>query len=290
MNEVLYHYTDAGGLIGIISGRKIYCSNIVYLNDANEWEHGLDLLLEMLTEIAEDKGPTTAAGLLDVAGAKHVLHELQRILRTIKRGPSRPNSSNQIPPCFAASLSQGNPELDLAQWRSYSKPGSRYAIGFNRARLEEIARDNKMTLDVVEYGHSTAKNMIRDQLAAALGAMCVGPSPNVRSVMDVYGLCMSICVQYGTTCKHEGFTAEQEVRLRLNANPPKDKFCFRPGNDFVVPYFELDIAPLERVIDSVCVGPTSQPLLAQRSVEQLLFQKGGIANPKVHVTKIPFRG
>jgi hypothetical protein len=40
---LLYHYTDATGLLGIVQSRAIWATHIRYLNDAQEFDYAADL-------------------------------------------------------------------------------------------------------------------------------------------------------------------------------------------------------------------------------------------------------
>jgi hypothetical protein len=46
--EVLYHYTSADGLLGIIQSRQIWPTNALYLNDTSELSHATKILAEEL--------------------------------------------------------------------------------------------------------------------------------------------------------------------------------------------------------------------------------------------------
>jgi hypothetical protein len=41
---VIWHYTDVGGLFGIISKSKLWASHAFHMNDASELRHGAQIL------------------------------------------------------------------------------------------------------------------------------------------------------------------------------------------------------------------------------------------------------
>ena len=43
--EKVYHYTSQKGLIGILREKKIWMTNINYLNDATEFRHSIELII-----------------------------------------------------------------------------------------------------------------------------------------------------------------------------------------------------------------------------------------------------
>lgn len=51
-NEILYHYTDQNGLCGIIVSKKVWATNIYYLNDSEEFKAAADLAVMLIdTEV-----------------------------------------------------------------------------------------------------------------------------------------------------------------------------------------------------------------------------------------------
>lgn len=42
--EILYHYTDAKGLLGILNSKQIWATSYRFMNDAREFEYGFDLI------------------------------------------------------------------------------------------------------------------------------------------------------------------------------------------------------------------------------------------------------
>src|SRR2546423_15568945 len=50
----LYHYTDAGGLLGILTSKSFWATDINFLNDATELKYASDLIHKLLdTKIKE---------------------------------------------------------------------------------------------------------------------------------------------------------------------------------------------------------------------------------------------
>lgn len=46
----LYHYSDAGSFLGMLSSRSLWFSHIKYMNDAEEWFYALRLFEQVLSE------------------------------------------------------------------------------------------------------------------------------------------------------------------------------------------------------------------------------------------------
>src|SRR4051812_28618094 len=49
--KVLYHYTDAAGLLGIVRDRKIWLTDFRYMNDAMEFRHGMGMATSILDQL-----------------------------------------------------------------------------------------------------------------------------------------------------------------------------------------------------------------------------------------------
>ena len=49
--DLLYHYTDVAGLIGICSSQSLWATNLRFMNDAKELAHTWALMLDVLTEV-----------------------------------------------------------------------------------------------------------------------------------------------------------------------------------------------------------------------------------------------
>ena len=54
----LYHYTSQRGLLGILENKKIWATNIHYLNDSAELYHAIDVLQSGLSYICEYEHPS----------------------------------------------------------------------------------------------------------------------------------------------------------------------------------------------------------------------------------------
>jgi hypothetical protein len=59
--DLLYHYTDAGGLMGILESQRLWASNAAYLNDPTELLHARSVYREWLEPTAAVAGPLKCA-------------------------------------------------------------------------------------------------------------------------------------------------------------------------------------------------------------------------------------
>lgn len=275
MNDVVYHYTNDAGLIGILSDEEIWCSNVLYLNDSLEWQYGVDVFEEMLQEIVDGEAGTLKH--LDASLAKEIKQKFGSYYLAQKYA-----SMNTLSPCYAVSFSE-DPD-SLPQWRGYSTRGARYAIGFHTERL--LALGKGTSLRKVEYNRDAAKNRMKSELVDMVDDYLLRGSL-ASADMKLVDWGARICVEIGTACKHQSFEVEREVRLRVFGRPAS--LHFRGGHSTLVPYCKLEIKPIKEFIQSVWVGPTPHGFLAKKAVEELLDSNGVPAQNKVHLSEVPFR-
>jgi hypothetical protein len=96
--EVLYHYTDVAGLIGILSSSSLWATNLRFMNDAEELAHSWKLMLDVLRE-AKNRAKSPAQ--------VELIEEIERAARSTWTG---------YPDLYATSFTE-NGDL-LSQWRA----------------------------------------------------------------------------------------------------------------------------------------------------------------------------
>jgi len=116
-DDILWHYTNGSGFLGILQSGMIYATQVSCLNDTTETKYAQDIYKKAVTElIREREGDTEAVTFLN------------QVLEFVKEEPDSPTHgvSKFFVTCFSGD------EDELTQWDRYSKPNG-YAIGF-RAR------------------------------------------------------------------------------------------------------------------------------------------------------------
>jgi hypothetical protein len=112
--EVIYHYTNQSGLIGVLENRELWATKIQYMNDASEFRIAFQMLEKHLTDaIHSDGSDQPMLGNSGMRRAFKLLNGLERIIHV-----------NVCVVCFCR-----NGDL-LSQWRAYSG-GYGFSIGFN---------------------------------------------------------------------------------------------------------------------------------------------------------------
>jgi hypothetical protein len=279
--EIVYHYTDQNGLLGILRTKQLWCTHLAYMNDASEYDLRDALIRDMLERLEattqEDRVKEyarTAKNQTDYfreAAAK-------QDVKMLTWGP------------WVASFSALSDEL--GQWRAYSKTGSRYRIGFRTGQLCKI---RGVTVKKVDYSRDSALARLTDAFIAGVTRIDASLPQNwpVSRVHppDYMQLLQRLAQDIGVYCKHEKFGSEVEWRLVATEG---GKIDFRAGISFLIPYVSIDLKGLEYPIESIIVGPCAHPDLSVSSVLQALFAtqwRDGDQRyvPWVRKSEVPYR-
>jgi hypothetical protein len=118
-SDIVWHYTDGPGFLGILQSSSLYATQVASLNDMNETKYATDLFKASVRELLEEKK--------DDATARAFLHN---VLEFVKEDPDTPThgTSKFFVACFSGE------EDDLTQWDRYGRENG-YAIGFHARGL-----------------------------------------------------------------------------------------------------------------------------------------------------------
>jgi len=278
----LYHYTTAEGLIGIIGKekndkKKIWATNIFYLNDWEEFIAGIKMAQKYLEQL-RDKASTK----IDSQRFDWLIKEIKNI------GPNRSLS------VYVSSFSKNGDEL--SQWRAYCSKGG-YAIGFPISRLRALAGKQEFVLKRCVYSKSQQDKIIRQTVDETL-QMKLSPIQILQAGPDAESLLRCTLsnhliwklAQVCPLIKNNAFRNEEEYRL-ISKPHAGNKFDikFRDQKGSIIPYveFSLDDEILSRKIEAT-VSPTPHPEESHASVYGLLRWRTGYAH-HIKNSSIPYR-
>lgn len=289
--ELLYHYTDAVGLHGIVSSGEVWATDALYLNDATEFVYIFNLLEEELIafERTEPRPPEDALA----------VSELIRATATTQLSLMRDDV-----PCFVACFCE---EKDLlSQWRAYSQGVGGFSLGFRRSvvesstagsnfgafRFEPVLYDAMVQRQSLQQGVLRAVEQYRDEIASGV------VDDRLRVWQALVGGYFGTVGFNALLNKSPGFSEEREWRIivRVHRSAVRDASLprFRPSPRLgLVPYVPLNFLgdQLSRMpIAEIVIGPTPHPELVERSV-RLLLAAQGYEEGEVEVTHsvIPLR-
>lgn len=277
--QTLYHYTDMSGLLGILNSQVIWNTNVYHLNDPSEWQHGLKMAREAIDkEFAKDDPLTRSL-------CSFAIEATDFIPKTFYS-------------CFVSSFSEVGD--DLGQWRAYADDGRGVAIGL-ASKLFEIGGPipehpaEKTLVAKVAYDPGACRATLTESLAVARDVIFRGETLP-RSKAEAAEFRKQIAFQFvlsvfvfATTCKHDAYVKEAEVRQILLAETSEiaNHVQLRVRGPNLVPYVPSPLKVRdEDAIKRIVVGPGADAL-AEDAVKSLL-RKHGLPPEIVEPSSIPY--
>lgn len=129
-SELLWHYTDWGGLRGIIDSRNVWATHYTHLNDTEELVRSLKLGKEFLVE--------------NLAYLEPVMEDFAN------------RQGNEVFQLFITSFSKAFDYLE--QWRAYSGASIGFALGFDAKQLLQVAESYRWSLVECTYDDQKARD------------------------------------------------------------------------------------------------------------------------------------
>lgn len=114
----LYHYTSQHAFLEIVRGKAVWATDVRYLNDYEEYVYAVKIAREALHAVSER---TAVYGGKDLANAMLA-----------------PLSAHGLQNYYVFSLSENGDSLN--QWRSYTKLGTGYALGFAAEEIDALCK------------------------------------------------------------------------------------------------------------------------------------------------------
>jgi Protein of unknown function (DUF2971) len=286
--DLLYHYTSAEGLLGIVRSREIWSTSVLYLNDASELSHATEVLTAELG--------TTPLKLRPNAGTFSM---------------SIPVYSKDLTLDHFVSSFCEDKDL-LSQWRGYGS-GAGYSVGFPSAVLHWMATRGEnndrgaCTLRKVTYRLDQQKRMIRARIAA-LNEILEQKADELEPTYDdefrrLILLWNQIAASFHpilALMKHVAFEGEKEWRLVRTLWKPSVPTVswpvqFRMIGGRLAPYLPIKWvlpntppSPEVRGLKEVWCGPSATPELTEKVARDLLIAEH-CWNVRVLRSQVPLR-
>lgn len=263
--EMLWHYTNTKGMLGILRSGKIWATHMQFLNDASEMQYAGD---QLRRAIFNNKQKVSSD-----------LQFLQDLLNTIRNYLS----------LHICVVSFSETKNELSQWRAYGGESGSFALGFKPKMLKDYSNKQKSAVFKLYkcfYGepekpeHPAKCEICEKFVSAALREF----HQVAKTQKDTTEMIRSICEKAGKKfleiaplIKHPDFKQEAEWRLVSGILDLETKpIHFREGKTCAVPYTEFSL------IDEV--SENTAPANFRNCVQVL------IGPPQAHSPRGPVNG
>jgi hypothetical protein len=269
---LIHHYTDSGGLIGIIESRALRATNVWFMNDTVEATFGWERIERFLAS----KTPSSP--------------QEGEVIQLALRALSNIRGADDLPDSYIACFSEK--ENDLSQWRAYGHSRG-FSIAFDSEELDRLAQSISNTSPLpairkVAYTDELQEYILQtNYMQQVLTQLPRGAGSDAMA-----GAFMFVAIMSAPSLKHPAFQAEDEWRLQFRLDKSSDQVKFRDSAIGVTPYIEMSLCePGSNIIScirEVRVGPQRHPAEALRAAQQLLT-RNGLGAVAVKPSTIPLR-
>jgi hypothetical protein len=250
--NIIWHYTGWDGLSGILERkdkdhrekerREIWLSDAAFLNDSRELQHGIDAVRDAMSGTAHKWAFQQIWGISQLAAQSYVASFSRR--------------------CD-----------DLGQWRGYSGGVDGFSMGFDRARLTEIARHHDAEVFDCQYAPRRQEQIVRKLVEEfdALRAEMDRDQYEFRALKTIYYRVARLAAQL----KDPSFAAEREIRLCcLRTQNLGLEMDFRKRGALKIPFLKMPLrAPESRFpVRVIVVGPGPHMDLMKSAVSELVIK------------------
>ena len=264
-DEIVWHYTNGAGFLGILQSSQLYATQVAALNDANETRHASDLFEKAVQQLIAERVNE---------------QEVATFLKTLLEVSKENTGSHNISKFFVTSFS--GEEDDLTQWDRYGRPNG-YAIGFYARGLQ---REPTSTLFRVVYDSAKQEKAAKELAEATVKFYFDGlnqerakdPELWTREFLTAWD---EWVYKLAPLAKASKWKAENEYRIVHELKPAEfPAVRFAQKNTMLARYIALDtpcwvkrrsaLLPIAKIF----IGPGSDYAPTQVSVQLLLDQMG----------------
>lgn len=215
----IYHYTNLGGLLGIIESGGFWLSDCRFLNDSQEYENGVLLCKRIMKDAAESSKYGDFASVLSLIASE---------FDTMKRHPY-----------YVCSFSLANDSLE--QWRAYANNNDGVQIKFETSEpfvSSHFCLPPVMSSQTVIYEDAKKEAIFWDYIEIFHQEYVIDVQKGRKiDVSDWAEYMASRLSTYFILFKHHSFAAEQEIRIVTNEHHIKDfeGIKHRARNGLIIP-------------------------------------------------------
>lgn len=280
--ETISHYTNLGGLFGIVESGGLWLTDHRFLNDSEEFENGRKLTINLLKKLASKKT---------------YFHFKDILLETVSQ---LENYCEE--PYYVCSFSKKSDSLD--QWRAYGVNGQGISITFDNSNksLSHFSAKPVLLVSKVLYNDSEKLKLMLRTIRRYKKEFFVDLEYGNPSVNEVWSeeLAKHLAFQF-INFKHPEYESEQEIRMAVSSSylGHFQGIKHRVGKESIIPYltsndiynesFKEHLGTNQLPIIEVRVGPAVNQDMTAKSIEEYLSHMG-YEGVKVIKSDVPYRG
>lgn len=258
--DMIYHYTSAKAAFDIATGRKLWLTNVKFVNDVLEFRQPIGRLKKMI----EHRNTMM----------RWAASEPEKYFDTLEEHFK--NDSAAYVACFSK---RGE---SLSQFRLYGQ-GAGYSLGLQRTHIQLLASSissgrlpsqagagivdcNYSEQDLYRWCDSYARDFFKAARTFDDGKM--GPRELWQEISAKTDLLDQRLMAQMTFKSHQ-FNVEQEVRFYKFGVAGEERWRISRGGNYVVPYLEVDIAN-EPYRSQITPGPNLDMELAKATCSEII--------------------
>ena len=274
--DVIYHYTDAAGLEGMLRNGMVWLTDFRFLNDRTEMVYGL----EQGKDFVRDKLIEAADGIR------------QRYCREIIEY-SEISSPNEF-----YVFSTSDKKDDLSQWRGYASEGRGFTIGICGQSVRKLTEsdDPPFGFGRVIYDKDKQCSILSsafEEVENRLRHFLKNDPSQADMLFDKASICLDTVIEgRAAASKHSSFSSECEWRIVsvIARGVPDDDVKIRVSGDRLVPYVQVYLNPETKKlpVKEVGIGPGFVGSEVTHAVETLL-RVTGHDDAQIYFADAPYR-
>lgn len=267
----LFHYTNADAFVSIVSGGQLRASHVRYLNDSQEFHHGLEMVKARL----------------DKAIANESDWQKQEVFESVRQA-----LVNLPVTAYVVSLSEAGDALAL--WRGYCPTGG-YNLALTGYKIAALARGQDYLLVKCIYRRDEQEALVDefvDQLWNEYKARTsrdywtyAWHSDSPEDFARTYG---TLCL-YAIAASMKNPFFEEEHEWRLVIEDPK-KRTVRSRGALLIPQTDFSVTneDIDSAIEGATIGPQPRVELAALALD-ILIEENNLKNFKYSTSEVPYR-
>ncbi|MHB1260625.1 MAG: DUF2971 domain-containing protein [Thermoplasmatota archaeon] len=279
----LFHYTTAEGLRGILDSKKLFATNLLFMNDRMELGYGLSLARSVIaSEMAKREKDSWENAILELTKSSMDFYDWEQ-------NSDQKTRLDYYGICFC----EKGDELPL--WRAYAKQGIGYAVGIvARKFATEFDDGGAGTLVKVVYDRevqeAALKRLVNRFLSVLGKAWKDVPKEDQEEATVHFLLSFGFVLSYFILgFKHPSFAGEKEWRyIHTCDETDLDLLDFRSRGGSLVPYLKLGMMDDKALpVASIIHGPGAQQQASLVGLQLFLEKKKMAHLIRVKKSEVP---